>query len=708
MGYSQNKYKSHEQQQQQSQEQLQTGRQKKWSNKIKSLIKRPMSWFRSSQSSPVELDTTTATSLSNPSSGAERDTRSPKLRIETQLREGRVDPESSPTGVTDREQSKLYPSLSEYLSTEVDQLYSHEELSAAMTPAKIEQRMRLRRELRDSLRGIPIPPQAEESSKSAARDINVQSANTGIEGVYTNVPLSPGEISIIMSKRRQPTATNPGDLRKLEECLPDVHASVNQLPRRQRPRKNSISQGTQTATAESPFERELEQTSVATAASLTHVRRKRRHGQRGAYRSCPKCELPVTVKSGKRKTNRLPTPEPEDLPVGQSSQVPEEQPKKRRNIRVIPGRFSALDSSDEEEDQREFDRKQAQRRFKGRKLYKARVDEVMEWTHDKDWKPASLETWRCSACDQRTRKTEIKCKFCNSPRPAPLAINTTRISVLRAMEQKCSKTKEPSIVSVPVLTSSLAASSPSFTAPISAATAPTFISATLAALLPPSSHAGTGCSFSSSPYISTSATTGPTSTTASVTTTAPMFPQPTQRIFQFGGFSSPKPFSFSVPTQTTTTSVTNLSTSANVLGLPNTAATTTPPATSMVPASLSFNPFAAASAAITGRCTSTGTPSITAITILSSPQSVGMGSFTTLTMPPAGGPQMSRFGSGTSGMQGLTGPGTSAGGSGLNGGIAFTAGPGSSSMTGSKRNPPPRARKLYGRQTGRKRSEGTR
>lgn len=85
-----------------------------------------MSWFRSSQSSPVELDTATATSLSNPSSSAESDTRSPKLRIETQLREERVDPESSSTGATDREQSKLYPSLSEYLSTEVDQVKKHD------------------------------------------------------------------------------------------------------------------------------------------------------------------------------------------------------------------------------------------------------------------------------------------------------------------------------------------------------------------------------------------------------------------------------------------------------------------------------------------------------------------------------------------------------------------------------------------------------
>lgn len=63
------------------------------------------------------------------------------------------------------------------------------------------------------------------------------------------------------------------------------------------------------------------------------------------------------MKSGNRNPARLPTPEPEEHPVGQSSQDAEERPKKKRNIRVIPGRFSALDSSDEEEDQREFDRK---------------------------------------------------------------------------------------------------------------------------------------------------------------------------------------------------------------------------------------------------------------------------------------------------------------------------------------------------------------
>jgi hypothetical protein len=35
----------------------------------------------------------------------------------------------------------------------------------------------------------------------------------------------------------------------------------------------------------------------------------------------------------------------------------QEKPQKKRNIRKIPGRFTALDSSDEEEDQRQFDLK---------------------------------------------------------------------------------------------------------------------------------------------------------------------------------------------------------------------------------------------------------------------------------------------------------------------------------------------------------------
>lgn len=145
-----------------------------------------------------------------------------------------------------------------------------------------------------------------------------------------------------------------------------------------------ISQGTQTA--ETLFKHERGLASLATASSSTHFRSKRRHGQGDVYpeganvanakdgeegslmrkdkqstRSvplCRECEQPVTMKSGKRRADRLPTPEPDEHPVGQSSQDAKEQPKKKRNIRVIPGRFSALDSSDEEEDQREFDRKQ--------------------------------------------------------------------------------------------------------------------------------------------------------------------------------------------------------------------------------------------------------------------------------------------------------------------------------------------------------------
>lgn len=93
-----------------------------WSDKIKSLINKPVSWLRSSQLIPIDLDTTIVTSLPNPRSSVERGTRSPMLHIETQLREERVDRETMSTRATDLEQSKLYPSLIEYLSTEAGQV----------------------------------------------------------------------------------------------------------------------------------------------------------------------------------------------------------------------------------------------------------------------------------------------------------------------------------------------------------------------------------------------------------------------------------------------------------------------------------------------------------------------------------------------------------------------------------------------------------
>ncbi|KAF8943395.1 hypothetical protein BGZ47_005469 [Haplosporangium gracile] len=114
---------------------------------------------------------------------------------------------------------------------------------------------------------------------------------------------------------------------------------------------------------------------------MTHVRSKRRHCQREAHSnrtdvvagveddkeeslvwkkyqrrlSLPlrhECEQRVASKLGERKVERLPTPESKDPPPIQSIQDAKMRPKMKRNIRVIPGRFSALDSSDEEEDQR--------------------------------------------------------------------------------------------------------------------------------------------------------------------------------------------------------------------------------------------------------------------------------------------------------------------------------------------------------------------
>ena len=60
---------------------------------------------------------------------------------------------------------------------------------------------------------------------------------------------------------------------------------------------------------------------------------------------------------GKRtRANRSPTPVSDDEMSSQRGYSQEqEKPKKKRNIRKIPGRFTALDSSDEEEDQRQHD-----------------------------------------------------------------------------------------------------------------------------------------------------------------------------------------------------------------------------------------------------------------------------------------------------------------------------------------------------------------
>jgi hypothetical protein len=63
--------------------------------------------------------------------------------------------------------------------------------------------------------------------------------------------------------------------------------------------------------------------------------------------------------TGKRaRAARSPTPvSDEDMDVQKMFSQEQEKPKKKRNVRKIPGRFTALDSSDEEEDQRNYDLK---------------------------------------------------------------------------------------------------------------------------------------------------------------------------------------------------------------------------------------------------------------------------------------------------------------------------------------------------------------
>lgn len=65
---------------------------------------------------------------------------------------------------------------------------------------------------------------------------------------------------------------------------------------------------------------------------------------------------PSTYPGKRTRANRSPTPVSDDDMGSQRGYSQEqEKPKKKRNIRKIPGRFTALDSSDEEEDQRQHD-----------------------------------------------------------------------------------------------------------------------------------------------------------------------------------------------------------------------------------------------------------------------------------------------------------------------------------------------------------------
>ncbi|KAG0288871.1 hypothetical protein BGZ96_007418 [Linnemannia gamsii] len=638
---------------------------------------------------------------------------------EMQTQSQKKDSKNEPIGATDHKQSRLHPSLSDYHATEAGQQYSYEELAVAMTPDRIERRRRLRQELRDSLRGIPIPPQPEVETAHVSREASVRYFENDLQGSHSNVPLSPAYYTITLRKRRQATGTNPEDLRRLEDCLPDINSSLDRTPSHYRRKKISFIQGTQTD--DSDIGREHELTRLGTAASPSHIRGKLRHvqedaspkstdfvgdtegeeeerpvrGSRHRTRSLPQChdcEQNVTshdlTKRPKRLAYRLLAPTSEEPSITQGQQVTEERPKKKRNIRVISGRFTALDSSDEEEDQQEYDRRQAQRRLKRMKLYNPRIDEIMKWTHDSSWKHTSLDTWRCPECEQRTRKTEQSCTFCSAPRPGPPILNTIPIWKLREMKQEAKNMEKSSsfnvvdsnaraaalvsgstgFTSTPVITAFVPVATTALPLPFAIAVSKgSYVSSsqlapvmnttepmTTAVLLPPPAISASGGSFigaqlapaivtatsmktsavgtlrplpSSStgihatpgiPLTQSSSVTSPNTfsvtavplaTTNAITTASLHFglassslqsPQLVQRGFQFGGFNAPSPLTFSAAVLPTRDSTKTSSMPSSVLGSVVLETTTASSMTSMSAAPLSFNPFAAAGAAILG------------------------------------------------------------------------------------------------------------
>ncbi|KAF9570232.1 hypothetical protein EC968_002051 [Mortierella alpina] len=146
----------------------------------------------------------------------------------------------------------------------------------------------------------------------------------------------------------------------------------------------------------------------------------------------------------------------------------------KRHVRCIPGRYSALDSDEEEEWFRRRGKEQAMRKAQqeaqgangspgqqlgypgyngvpnyrlppqiyptlqyGRRprLYHPKLDEVMAWTSSADHKPLVLDTWRCRTCDHRTNVLSAKCDRCNGPKPGPLVLNTTPVGQLLAEEK---------------------------------------------------------------------------------------------------------------------------------------------------------------------------------------------------------------------------------------------------------------------------------
>ncbi|KAF9899732.1 hypothetical protein EC991_008416 [Linnemannia zychae] len=399
----------------------------------------------------------------------------------------------------DEEHKKLYPDLRDYITAMQSEGYTKEELAAAMTPERVQRRLQMRQELMDSTKGKPIPTHKEETTSTKLVQETVKpedeksetikpapkSAGQTLEDLYVaGAALSPAEINLVMRMRQRakqaPVGTNPDDLQMLEEYLPNVNAPLYRPPQESAVRNGRPSQDPYYSTSQDRFARahlRHEQSDVSMGTQDTpesrydwhdQYDRNDRHTHSHSQQSTgQRCTCGREVPTGKRtRAARSPTPvSDEDMSTQMFSQE-QEKPKKKRNIRKIPGRFTALDSSDEEEDQRNYDLRIAQRKAARdsqslpslqdthgastfnhtppqiyptlqygvrTKLYNPKVDEVLKWTASPPSESVVLDTWRCPKCEHRTTKTSSTCKFCHAERPGPPVLNTTPISQLRAM-----------------------------------------------------------------------------------------------------------------------------------------------------------------------------------------------------------------------------------------------------------------------------------
>ncbi|KAG0061074.1 hypothetical protein BGZ89_011758 [Linnemannia elongata] len=404
----------------------------------------------------------------------------------------------------DDEYSKLYPDLRDYLDSlnakQASELDS-EELAAAMTPEKIAERLRLRKELMDSTKGTPIPVQEEKATTKKATQEEatskndspetsepaVKSAGETLDDLYkAGAALSPAEINLVMRMRRlqkqAPAATSPSDMRLLEDFLPNVNSPVVRSSQESRstygqdrrshdkfPTRSQEHNGHgRSQLRHEPSDVVMSSQSVAEERYDNHTHTHSQSNSRHCNCGREVDNEPSGYPTKRTRANRSPTPVSDDEMASQRGYSQElEKPKKKRNIRKIPGRFTALDSSDEEEDQRQHDLRVAERKAAQKhqaaaynsshstqgvplyhtppqiyptlqygvrtKLYNPKIDEVLKWTASPPSDPVSLDTWRCPKCEQRTRKTSSTCQFCKAERPEPSIPNTTPISTLKAM-----------------------------------------------------------------------------------------------------------------------------------------------------------------------------------------------------------------------------------------------------------------------------------